>query len=266
MYKQHRFIPIVGASIALALTGLAASATTAASASPKPTRSVTNTTTTGPDSLNALNCPSSTACFALGGPGFTDITGTVYDTFIENWNGKTWTAFIPPTALLSSISCESVSNCFAVGETTTSPEPDLGGPIGFNLIYRWNGKTWSKQATPSVPSYEGQRPGGNSFSSITCLTTGCMAVGSVGYPGSFTPESTPVLTLAEWWNGKTWTVLPTKNPASSRTTEFNSVKCSSASSCMAIGDQGSDADGNPPSTLAEQWNGKIWTTLSTVNP
>jgi hypothetical protein len=261
-------IGLTGAgALAIALGASAAGAATAGRPFPKLARHVTNTTTTGPDSLNDMNCPSTTACFALGGPTDSNYLGYPYDTFIEDWNGKTWTAFIPPTAVLSSISCLSAKSCFAVGTTTPSTGWDVVD--GFNLVYHWNGTTWTKQSMPSVPSSGGQRPDANGFSSITCSTTSCMAVGLTEYPGSFTPESAFTLTLAEQWSGAKWTVLTTVNPPVDDglgIDELNSVKCASATSCIAVGDAGSDADGNPPSALAEQWNGKTWKALTTVNP
>jgi hypothetical protein len=58
-------------------------------------------------------------------------------------------------------------------------------------------------------------------------------------------------TLAETWNGSTWTVVPSPSP---RLPGLNGVSCTGPSSCTAVGNEGTPK--NPTLfTLAEQWNG-----------
>ena len=81
-------------------------------------------------------------------------------------------------------------------------------------------------------------------SATACTATGFYADGS-GHD----------LTLAEAWNGSSWTLQSTPNPGGTTTTEFNSVSCASASACVAVG-----YDLTPSYTLlAEVWNGTTWT-------
>jgi hypothetical protein len=61
-------------------------------------------------------------------------------------------------------------------------------------------------------------------------------------------------TLAERWNGTTWTVQPTPSLANS---SLRSVSCSSDTACTAVGYY-KDA-GAVTRTLAERWNGTSWT-------
>ena len=66
----------------------------------------------------------------------------------------------------------------------------------------------------------------------------------------------PVATLAERWNGKSWAIQRTPNPAPG--SGFGGVACTSASSCTAAGEL-TDSSGNAFfGTLAERWNGRNW--------
>ena len=73
----------------------------------------------------------------------------------------------------------------------------------------------------------------------------CMAVGSAGNPS-------PTTTLAELWNGHTWSVRLPVTPHGRRA-ELLGVSCPSATMCIAVG---AFTDGL---ALAELWNGKQWT-------
>jgi hypothetical protein len=61
-------------------------------------------------------------------------------------------------------------------------------------------------------------------------------------------------TLAEEWNGKSWTVLPSPSPEFSN--DLLSVSCTSAVFCMAVGFY--ESDSGSLSTLVDEWNGRIW--------
>ncbi len=79
----------------------------------------------------------------------------------------------------------------------------------------------------------------------------CMAVGS-----SSASASAPSRTLAEAWNGTSWRILTTANPAGTAASSLTSVSCTSAARCIAVGDRGTG-------TLAEAWNGTRWRILKT---
>src|SRR5581483_37193 len=61
-------------------------------------------------------------------------------------------------------------------------------------------------------------------------------------------------TLAELWNGSTWTIQATPN-ASGTFSQLEGVSCTSASACTAVG-----------SGLAERWNGSNWTLQLITKP
>jgi hypothetical protein len=69
-------------------------------------------------------------------------------------------------------------------------------------------------------------------------------------------------TLAEAWNGTDWSLLHTPSPGSFGD-ELLGASCTSASSCMAVGEF--TGIGNEM-TLAEAWNGTSWSVVKTPRP
>ena len=81
-----------------------------------------------------------------------------------------------------------------------------------------------------------------------------MAAGS--YSTSLSPDG-PVKLLAERWNGKKWTIVPSPDPGGAVQSFFNGVSCTAPSACTATGEQHSASGGGH--TLAERWDGATWT-------
>ena len=83
-----------------------------------------------------MSCTSTTSCFAVGDVEIYDNNNSVtVHTLVERWNGTSW-AIVPsanpngaPYNRLSSVSCTSTTNCFAVGSSAS----DSGS---FTLIER----------------------------------------------------------------------------------------------------------------------------------
>jgi hypothetical protein len=90
---------------------------------------------------------------------------------------------------------------------------------------------------------------------ISCLPGGCVAVGSSTLSGS-------QVTFAESWNGTSWAVLATPNPAGTSSSELDAVSCVSSLRCTAVG-TGVTSNGNV--TLAEASNGTTWSIQPTPN-
>jgi hypothetical protein len=204
--------------------------------------------TTAVDSqLNSVSCASATACTAVG---FATAKG-VQVPLAESWNGKTWTAatLTEPTGFdrgqLYTVSCPTSSFCTAVGDYDNSAGAQLF------LAQSWNGKAWAVQATPAPTDYYGQQLNG-----VACPSaTACYAVG-LYYKGSGQE-----VTMAEYWNGKTWAAqtTPTGTPK-----YLTGVSCDSTTFCLAVGSyvKGSSNE----LTLAEDWNGKVWGSQTAPNP
>jgi hypothetical protein len=199
-------------------------------------------------SLNGVACTSRSACTAVGA---TTSRSRTMAALAEQWNGHTWRIQSAPSpaggGTLNSVSCASRSACTAVGGTAS----------GRVLAERWNGTTWTIQPTPN-PAGAVQ----SGLIAVSCTSpSACLATGA-----SFTTssQSGPVRSLAERWNGKRWTILPTPNPTKAVQTFLNGVSCTLPSACTAIGEQHSAA--GIVHTLAERWNGTAWRIQPTSNP
>ena len=114
----------------------------------------------------------------------------------------------PPTAALSSVSCASPTTCEAVGS---------------GLAEGWDGSSWTIQNTPNTPI-------GNGLTSVSCTSaSACEAVGSSGTSTLGHPGGT---TLAEAWNGASWSLQSGPNLAGGT---LSAVSCVSATTCEAVG-------------------------------
>jgi hypothetical protein len=187
--------------------------------------------------LTGVSCASRSACTAVGLPN--DSSGTPIGTLAERWNGTTWSIQATPEStspgfVLDAVSCASVSICIAVGNTDTGL-----------LAEGWNGTGWTEQASVTPAGTEGN---GNFFSNLDCTSpTACTAVGLVF--GDAGPS-----TVAERWDGTTWTVQDTPSLGQPATYDIDppAVSCPSLSACTLVGGY---TNNGPKVTLVEQWNG-----------
>jgi hypothetical protein len=92
---------------------------------------------------------------------------------------------------------------------------------------------------------------------VSCpAANSCMAV------GGYTKASGAGVTLAERWNGTSWRILPTPNPARATISALFGVACSTLSACTAVGQA---IIGGAPQALAERWDGTRWRIQPTPN-
>lgn len=175
-------------------------------------------------------------------------------TLAEGWNGVTWT--IEPTldpggvlgSTLLGVSCTSRAACTSVGYYYNS----VGA--GTVMAEVWDGVSWTLQPILA--------PTGASFSQLSGVScTSASACTAVGY---YTDSAGVPLTLAERWDGITWTVQPTPNPAGAVRSQLLGVSCVSATACTAVG-YSVDATGTH-AALAEAWDGTSWTIQPTPRP
>jgi hypothetical protein len=154
-----------------------------------------------------------------------------------------WAVLSSPKGLLSA-SCASANSCMAVGSNLA------GSGYFVPVADTWDGSTW----TDAAPAHRGQE---SALMSVSCTSSSnCMAVGYyvAVYDQSFDR------TMAETWNGSTWSILPTPNKTTSGDNVLDSVSCTSANNCVAVG-RYSPANGNTLA-LAEGWNGSAWTIVA----
>lgn len=194
----------------------------------------------GPGETSGL---SAAQCLAVGSTnsgayaeGFTDGAGaSLAPAVTTTAPGATYSEF-------DGVSCVSYLYCMAVGYADTA-----SGRV--TLAMALNGGGWSVLPTANpVHSNDSQ------LSSVSCLSgTDCIAVGSAD-SGSAT------VTLAEQWNGTTWSILPTQDVAGVTTDRLNSISCIGSDFCIAAGSgQGSGA----ARTLVEEWSGTSWSSVTT---
>jgi hypothetical protein len=98
------------------------------------------------------------------------------------------------------------------------------GGQGTPLAETWNGSSWTGVAVP-LPANSN---GGQLFG-VSCLSsTDCTAIG-------YHNESTgPDVTLAEHWDGVSWTIDTSPNPPGAVSTGLTEVSCT-ATACTAVG-------------------------------
>ena len=206
--------------------------------------------TRGQSSLSSVSCVSAEECIAVGGGRISRHR----ELLAEHWNGRRWSMqpiATPSLGGLSSVSCPTAHACIAVGSEANHDHRAL--------MERWNGRRWSMQLTART-----QKP--SSLTSVSCTSaTRCVAVGAetvfapipCGYGGSPCDQPQPkprFRTLAETWNGSSWSIQ--RAPSPKRLSTLTSVSCTSPNACTAVGGNYSS------SLLAERWDGHQWSVQS----
>jgi RHS repeat-associated protein len=194
--------------------------------------------------LTGVSCSAAAACTAVGYyTNYGNNYQVAWETLAERWNGTAWTQQLPPNPSnghangLNSVSCPASNACTAVGSSTSTG----------TLAEAWNGTSWSVQTTPNASS-----GAPNYLESVSCTaTSACTAVGYY-----YVTQQGPELTLAERWNGTSWTIQSTPNPSGSPSSQLWGVSCATASACAAVGRYYIPNSGNL--AFAEQWNGSSW--------
>src|SRR5712691_1151664 len=193
--------------------------------------------------LNGISCDAG-ACMAVG--EYLDANGRGW-TLAERWDGKSWqllhsVSVRAPLSVLYDVSCETAKVCMAVGGSQWSRQYPLaeiwqngrwqrvfGGKVPGGVLNgvscavksgcmaagvrgskplteAWSGKNWKVTQTPKA-----SRRLTGSLSQLSCRTGKggrCVTVGSRFAPASPNAQTT----LAEWWGGKIWRLMETRNP------------------------------------------------------
>jgi hypothetical protein len=196
--------------------------------------------------LHGVACASRSVCVAVGDgetPSGQELT------FAELWDGAAWKLSLTPNpgaaedSFLNGVTCTSPTFCVAVGHYEYEVQDSYTRRA--TLVERWDGRRW--KIVPS-PNPMGSRD--SDLNAVACSSrTSCMAVGSQRLPGgAYSP-------LAERWDGRTWTILPTPGIGGSPDTEFNAVACPRPDRCVAVG---FTQERSGVVMIAESWNGADW--------
>jgi hypothetical protein len=168
--------------------------------------------------FNAVSCASATFCMAVGSHGSSA-------ELVAIWNGSTWQFLLESNfngatfASLHGVSCAADGSCITVGQTS-GPNGSTGT---FPLALKWIPNQFFLLNTVSLSSTF------NTLNSVSCTSSSnCLAV------GSFQDFRGQQDTLAEQWNGSTWSYEATPNPAGT-IPNLLGVSCSSSAACTAVG-------------------------------
>lgn len=168
-----------------------------------------------------------------------------------------WTVVSSPNATLSggkieSVSCSAPQACTAVGTDLNA------SAINVTLAQRWDGTSWRRQATPNPPGDTSPSVAPDLLG-VSCPTAGfCVAV------GTYTSDDLQA-SLAEIWNGTSWTLQSFPVPANSSGAGLTAVSCTSPSFCEAVGSY-FDTSAFMNEAFGAAWNGTSWSLQSTPNP
>jgi hypothetical protein len=196
--------------------------------------------------LTAVSCTGASDCVAVG-----HSAGDNFQTLVESWNGSAW-SIVPspdtsPTAdnLLWGVSCSSPTACTAVGSVEVGADYQT-------LIESWNGSVWSIVPSPSLSPTENTLLGVSCYDLTHCIAVGSAQVGANGLE-----------TLAESWNGTTWSIVASPDVPTSAYAELSGVSCTGPTDCNAVGFADIPGGGE---TLVESWNGTAWSIVPSPNP
>lgn len=183
---------------------------------------------------------------------------TPQNTLIENYNGTSWSQMtaVSPSATINQcngISAVSATDIWAVGyydDATNSNNPAL-------LTEHYNGTSWS-QVTAPMPSVSGKN--------AVSQANGVDAIASndvwmVGFSNNRTGNG---LTLAELYNGTSWSIVATPN-GSGLNSELVAVSGIASNDVWAAGWTSLSGTG-AYNTLIEHYNGTSWSVVTSPNP
>jgi hypothetical protein len=147
-----------------------------------------------PGQLNSIAAFSPEDAWAVGGASSLPL--------IEHWNGQEWSVVDNPTlpdgsGVLNAVAEISPENVWAVGYQS---RPSVGQ--GDTLIEHWDGRQWS-----IVPSSNGTQ---SEYRLNTLFSIAAVSANDIWAVGRWddTDAANKSGTLAEHWNGRTWSVVP----------------------------------------------------------
>ncbi len=119
------------------------------------------------------------------------------------------------------------------------------------LVEAFDGNTWTLAPSPNTSTSQL-----NVLNGVSCTSvTSCVAVG-------YDFNGTANQTLVETFNGGAWSIAASPSSSLSQLNVLNGVSCTSATSCVAVGDY---FNGTANQTLVETFNGGAWSIAASPN-
>jgi hypothetical protein len=157
-----------------------------------------------------------------------EITTTVEQKFIANWNGSNWTSVASPhyptnVEFLEGVSAIAASDIWTVGTYTI---PDAEGSPYFNATLHWDGTEWRIVTAPQPDSAL------NILADVAAISSNDVwAVGFIGTPSGYeAPE-------ALHWDGSNWNAASL--PGGTQSTVLLGVAAASSTDVWAVGETAS---------------------------
>jgi hypothetical protein len=217
--------------------------------------------------LEAISCPATGSCVAVGWYEASDGSGNVDKAVTETLSDGAWSAAAAPgltagqggTASLVGVACPAEGNCVAVGDRTSSQG------VFIPEIETLSGGTWT-MAGAALPGDADQGK------SAYVNDVACPASGTCVATGRYTDSSGVSQGLLETLSGGTWTAVKAPLPggadpakASSQTGTFlTDVACTAVGTCVASG-QYTDSGGGTQGVI-DTLSGGTWTTAKAPLP
>jgi hypothetical protein len=210
--------------------------------------------------LSSVACADPTHCVAIG--SYYDAATRKGGIMLLSGSGSSWTAVAAPlpagapnpgtSVQLNGLTCASSSSCVAVGYYYPSGATT---PDDHGLVLSGYGRTWRATSTPIPP--QSSSPPAINLQVVTCPTSRqCLVLGQYAVAGR--QSTSPAIALSGFgaaWTVKTLPLLSGPGVSSSYTDmNFSSAVCTTATSCLAVGDdQGSDTEGFIYSLAGSTW-------------
>ncbi len=238
-----------------------------------------------------ISCSDGTHCTAVGGY---NNASNVQVTFVERWNGTTWSQQTSPNpekssnTVLQNVSCVDRYSCVGAGDW-------LSGKTWQTMAQYWNNNSgWSLDTT--------ENPAGATFGlleGVSCRTT-CLAIGWYTNSGGENKTLGEVRSITSWtqrsvpegsslvgisctsasacvgvgqgsskaktaiWNGTSWTSSGEPIPVGAKDSELEDVSCTSSTACTAVGTFINSEGFEKP--YAARYSSGSWTTQTVPLP
>ena len=166
-----------------------------------------------------VTCTGASDCTAVGVQWTSPLTGSaLYQTLIAHYDGTAWSVVPSPNTapdvdnILSAVSCQSGSDCWAVGSDNNYSQA---------LIEHWDGATWSMVNAPQI---------GRILNSVTCVSSSdCWAA------GPYYTTNPPAHTFLVHWDGASWTQVTSPNTNPTDSDYLSGITCVASTDCWAVG-------------------------------